>query len=268
MRRTIELIVILGLCLGVCLGLGGCFQADVDALLFDDGAGKFDIFLSVHRSKLPLLLGDPLAGVGEVEDLRRYTSSGIVAWSEPQRTEADGWERVHLTAFFDDINAVRFLRLRDAAVVELLGFDYDNRARPGHLGMRVDMEPELAAPFPLPEREGLELSPDVLRQLVGMLRPMLGDLRLSLSFEAPAQLTRASGFRQLEERTARLVADRDVVLSALQEQSGALLDVDALLGADAAIEWDAAVKTLPLKRQRFDLERQVAREWWKANNTR
>lgn len=264
MRLTLELLFVLGL----CFGLGGCFQADVGMVLFDDGAGKFDILLSVHRSKLPPMLGDPLAGVGEVEDLRRYSSSGIVAWSEPTRTQADGWERVHMTAFFDDINRVRFTRLRGEEAVELLGFDYDQGGRPGHLGLRVDMEPELADPLPLPEREGFELSPEVLRQLVGMLRPMLSDLRLSLSLEAPAALSRASGFRMLEERTARIVAERDAVLMALQEQSGALLDVEAFLEKDAAIEWDGAITGPALERERFDLERTAAATWWAANNTR
>lgn len=263
MRRIFDSLV----CAAICCSLGACFQADVGAVLFEDGAGKFDVVLSVNSKKLPPMLGDPLAGVGEVSDLKRYTTRGIKAWAKPERVSAGGWERVYLTAYFDDISEVRFLRRRGDEVVELLGFDHD-AGRPGRLGMRVDMEPELAEPLPLPEREGLELSPDLLRQLLSMFKPMMGDLRMSLSFKTPGSIERASGFREWEGRVAQIVAGRDEVFDALQNEAGSLLDRESFLAEGAGIDWDASASTPPDERARYDVKRRAADEWWAAASGR
>ena len=259
----------LGLLLLCLLALGGCFRARVDVQFFAAGDGSIRVELGVDRQKVPPVFGDPLAGVGSFEDLRGYSGPGIVAWAEPTRARQDGWDSLTLEAFFDDLNDLRFLREREGAPGEkpryedALAFDYDHERRPGHVVMKASLKEELAAPLTPPERPGVNLTPELIRNVATMFKPMLNDLAMSLHLHAPGPIRRASGFTRLSGSTASIVAGRDQVLAALSESAGSLVDAPALLNGDAAIDWQPRAEDAQ-SRSRFERRREAAGRWWRA----
>lgn len=247
----------------------GCFRARVEVELFGAGDGSIGVELALDRGKIPALFGDPLAGVGTPEDLRRYDGPGIVAWAEPTRGRDDSWETLNLRAYFDDINKLRFLRERaEGEVAELLRFQYDSAERPGEIALIHDLEPELGQPLPIPEQPGSKIDPEMMRQAVGMLKPMLGDLELSLRMHLPGEVQRAPGFHERIGRDAILRAGRDPVLRAVGERAGALLDEAAFLSEmPPRIVWQPAAER-PAERSRHDAARLKALEWWSGQKER
>jgi hypothetical protein len=257
----------LALWLCTAVALTGCFRARVDVELFDAGDGSIRVELGVDRQKIPPLFGDPLADVGSFDDLRSYSGPGIVAWAEPQRARRDHWDSVTLEAFFDDLNELRFVRPREAAPGEkpvyedALSFDYDGARQPGLVRLQANLDEELSAPLSPPDRPGLDLSPEVVRNVATLFKPMLNDLTLSLHLHAPGPIRRASGFTQLKGSTASIVAQRDQVLAALSQSAGNLVDAKALLADDAAIAWQPKPQDAA-GRARFERRRDAATHWW------
>jgi len=241
-----------------CLGFGGCFQAAVDATLREDGRGKLVVQLAVNREKMPPMVQNPLVDMGTPEDLHRYSGPGVVAWAKPERSSEGDWDVLTLTAFFTDINELRFLRRRGEDVVEVLGFDYDPNEQPGVVGLRVDLREELQAPLPIPRHEGVNLHPDLVRQLASMFKPMLNDLELRLTLHAPGNISKASGLPHVEGSRAYLVADRDRVFEALNGSAAVLCDSKALLADDASIEW----RPQDPVDDDFEQELAMAQTWW------
>ncbi len=250
----------------LCLpAVAGCLQVDLHATLMPDASGKLELELAVHKSRLPFFLKDPLATVDDPQVLRRNTTTGIVAWGPPQRRMVDGWERVTLTAYFDDINRLRFYKTRGLdGPTRILAFRYDPPREPRVVRILADLEPELREPIPMDKlaRDGaVELDPDLVRKFLPALRPLLGDVRTSLRLTAPGPLTRASGFGAIEGRHAAYLGDRDDFLTSLQASAGALVDADSLLAANPQIRWtDDASDGVNLAA--FRREMRAAKRWW------
>lgn len=247
-----------------CLALGGCLQADLHCVLMPDGAGKLEFEVAVHQSSLPFFIKDPLKGLDDPITMQRNLTPGLVAWGKPRVEEKDGWKRVKLRAFFEDVNYLRFYNTRADGPVRLVGFQYQPPAKQRVVRLQIDMEPELNSPIPiakLAEGRNVQIDPDLALKFLPALKPLLGNLRMDFRLTAPGPLTRASGFGAIEGRSAHYASNRDGFLESLQRRAGALVDADSLLVENPEIRWTE--DTIPeAEIKAFRAEFASARTWW------
>jgi len=246
------------------LFLPGCLQADLHCVLMPSGAGKLELEVAVHQASLPFFMDDPLRDLDHPQTMRRNSTPGLVAWGEPSVVEEDGWKRVTLRAFFEDVNDLRFYHTREEGPARLLAFRYLPPAGERVVRMHVDMEPELTSPIPLrrlAEGRDVHIDPDLALRFLPVLRPVLGDVRMGLRLTAPGPLVRASGFGEIDGRTAAYVTGRDAFLASLQERAGALVEADSLLVDAPEIRWsEDTVDSEEIAA--FRAEFAAARRWW------
>lgn len=230
---------LLACALAFAWALSGCVQYEQVTTLFPDGSGKFTMSVAFKKSMLQMLTEtakqfggeegktpDPLAEFQDPDRLRA-NSEGIVAWSEPRRSEEADWVRVSVTGYFEDVNKVRIydVVLGDAAgeapggTRKAIFSCVYGKTDAGHLlTLRHEGSNEFNklrgenAPG-----EGAELA----KAMLEALKPMLEGLKFSMSITVPGPIREAKGLLEVKDRTASLGIDAKALIEGMSNPEGA-----------------------------------------------
>jgi hypothetical protein len=246
------------------LALGGCVQATIDGLLLPDGSGKIAVDVAYDtRAWLPIF-GDPLSSYESREALELYLTPGLRAWAPPERSEEGPWRHLRVTAFFDDIDQLRFFGSEDDQPFETLGFSYDRPRR--RILLRTGFERWLDDPLPLPQPRDVGMNVSLPESFIEMARERIGaflngvDLQLRLTF--PGEVERADVLDRRHGRQAILRVGQERLTQAFQQRAGVLVD-ERSLSTDPPAQWQwkrPSVSDEEIEEFRREFAR--ARAWW------
>ena len=215
--------------------LSGCVQYEQASTLFPDGSGKFTMSVAFKKSMLKMIAeaakqfggeggaaADPLAELQDPEKLSA-NSEGIVAWSEPRRTEEGEWVRVAVTGYFEDVNKVRVYGDTPAGTPganrkTMFACVYE-KTDAGHV---LTLRNEGAGEFnklrgESAPGEGAELA----KAMAEALKPMLEGLKFSMSITVPGPIRESKGAFEAKDRTASFVIDGKALIEAMSNPEGA-----------------------------------------------
>ena len=92
----------------ILLAFSGCMKIREELVIMPDGSGKLLLHFAIRNqsdagkfTEAALMTGDP----DEIADKAR----GLVALTKPTLEEKDGVATIRMIAYFDDINAVKFM---------------------------------------------------------------------------------------------------------------------------------------------------------------
>ncbi|MBV8878730.1 MAG: hypothetical protein JO332_02085 [Planctomycetaceae bacterium] len=202
--------------LALLLAFSGCMKIREDLIVLPDGSGRLTFTFSIANrgeaagfTEAELMSGDP----DEIAEKVR----GLAAMTRPVLEKADGEVRIRMTAYFDDVNALKFMddgegekakpkqefRFRktgEAFTLELLG------------NLLADEVPERAPGDP--ERE---------KQKEEMFKAMFAGFGFRNDVKMPGTVTEADGFTSKAGRVASYrVEEKDLQKPADQKKINAL----------------------------------------------
>jgi hypothetical protein len=180
------------------LSFSGCMKVREDLVVLPDGSGRIVLTITLpaasEAAKLTeaeLLAGDP----DEFQDKVR----GLVALSRPRSDRKDGAIRLHMTAYFDDINAVKFMDEGEgdkAKPKQEFSFRREGET------FVLEITGNLLADD-LPDRGRSD--PDLVRQRDDFFKAMYAGFELRQDVRMPGRITAIEGFQSREDRTASYV---------------------------------------------------------------
>jgi hypothetical protein len=218
--------------------LSGCFQYEQATTLFPDGSGKLTMSVAFKKSMLKMITAaaqqfggeggvapDPLAELQDPEKLGA-NSEGVVAWSQPHRSEEGEWVRVAVTGYFEDINKVRIYTQNPGSVPgeepggrkTMFACVYEKT----DAGYVLKLQNEGANEFK--KMRGGESAPngpeDLAKAMIEALKPMLEGLKFSVSITVPGPIREAQGVLETKGRTASLAVDAKTLFEAMSHPAG------------------------------------------------
>lgn len=276
MTWTIRLVA---LCVFIGATTSSCFQAEYAATLMPDGSGKIHVSFAMKKSILDMMRGfakqfggeegsDPLAKITDPKELEK-NSEGIVAWSKPEAKTEGEWERVTVTAYFEDINKVKMYQTDnlDEGGDErrlLASFDYTARADGGGIlivtnGPMQQMDER--------QQEMPDLPPEMRQGMMEMVKPMIQGLKIAMSVTVPGEIEEAFGFTSKKGSTATFRIAGDEILEAMDPDSETAKKFRDLRAAversnGSKVTWSRSSVSEP-KAAEFRKELDAAKEAWK-----
>ncbi len=250
--------------------LAGCLQAEQEAVLMPDGSGKVTItmaFRQMGEGGGAMMPGMPRARQGD--PMKEFTdplrleedAQGICAWVTEGPKEEDGWTRASVTGYFEDINKVKIYSRnaqtgkRDVSFVAVCEKVGDSSA--------LILSNSLGAAIKQGQQNRQNQDPEVAKRFVEMLKPMMGDMKVSLSFEVPGEVQEASEFMKKRGRKAVFDLNADAIFAPVLEPDGpdAKRMKQFTEAEDATIVWSGnKVSDEDLAKFKKELER--AKEEW------
>lgn len=276
MTLTIRLVA---LCVFVGAASSGCFQMEYAATLMPDGSGKIKVVFAMKKSTLDMMRGfakqfggeespDPLAQFTDPKELEK-NSEGIVAWSKPVVKTEGGWERVTMTAYFENINKVKIYQADNSPAGDgerrlLASFDYTSEAGGGGTlivinGSMQEMDER--------RQEMPDLPPEMRQGMRDMMKPMVEGLNIVLSVTVPGTVEEAVGFTSKKGPTATFQMTGDEILEAMDPDSDTAkkfreLREAAERGNRSKVTWRRSEVSAE-KAAEFNKELEAAKEAWK-----
>lgn len=193
--------------------LVACFQMKEATTLYPDGSGKLEFTFSMKKAMLAFSDDDPFEDFKDPDALGE-DFEGIVAWSRPRETEEGDWKRIHLTGYFEDINAVRALHENpETGESELkLGFELTQDEEGNHV-LFVDNEMYSDMRADLSGEDGSSEDDPMADGMREMMKQMLDGMELEFSFTLPADIVKAEGFLETQGRKASTKVTDEMMLS-------------------------------------------------------
>ena len=205
------------LCAVLALSLTGCLQIDEVFTIYPDGSGKIHMQFAFRKTMLKFLeeagKAQGLAPAGglqaELMNPPKFfeNARGITAVRSGTAVDDGEWVRNTVTAYFDDLNAVR------------LG---GGAAAAGGGGFQAVFTPgSLTVSNRLYEfREGFErgaaqrgTTPEQMKASFEFIKPMLEGMRVRFSVNVPGGITGMSGFMTKEGSTASSEVNAEVLIA-------------------------------------------------------
>jgi hypothetical protein len=257
----------------------GCFQMEYAATLLPNGSGKIKVAFAMKKSTLDMMRGfakqfggeegpDPLEQFTDPRQLEK-NSEGIVAWSKPEVKTERGWERVTMTAYFEDISKVKIYQTDNTAQGGgerklLAAFDYTSKADGGGVLIvtngSMDQMGERQEEMP-------DLPPEMRQGMMEMMKPMVQGLKISLSVTVPGEIEETVGFTSKKGSTAAFSMTGDQILEAMDPESATAkkfrdLRDEAERNRGSKVTWPRGAVSEE-KAAEFKKELEAAKETWK-----
>jgi len=216
------------------LSLAGCMKIRQELLVMPDGSGRLTLVFSMRSkgetSKLTeteLMSGDP----DEITDKVR----GLAALTRPTMDEKDGVVRIRMTAYFDDVNALKFMDDGEGAKAkpkQEFVFTRDGEA------CTLEIKGNLLADE-APPREPKDA--EIEKQREEMFKAMFSGFEFRHDVKLPGKITVAEGFQSKEDRVATyVVGEKDLQRPADQTKVNAANRFKASCGKSEVSDAEAA----------------------------
>lgn len=220
--------------LAVLLALSGCMKIRQELLVMPDGSGRLSFTFSMANkgeagkfTEAEMMQGDP----DEITDKVR----GLVALARPTLENKDGVVRIRMTAYFDDVNALKFMDDGDgdkAKPKQEFAFRRDGEA------FTLEMKGNLLADE-APERGAGDA--ELERQRGEMFKAMFSGFEFRHDVRLPGNVTVADGFSSKEGRVATwLVAEKDLQKPVDQKKLNAAVHFKVSCGKSEISDAEAA----------------------------
>lgn len=234
-----------------------------------DGSGKVTVELAFRQMGAGAFRsrgGDPMAEFSDPLRLER-DAEGVCAWTFEEPREEEGWTCASVTGYFEDINKVKIYNqdaatgkreVSFAAVCEKVG---DSSA--------LILVNSLGAAVKRGQQNRKNQDPEAARRFAEMFKPMMADLKISIIFEVPGEVSEASSFMKKRGRKALLEMGADAIFSPVLEPEGpdAKKVNQFMESEDVTIVWSGnKVSDEDQAKFRRELEEAKA-EWAKALET-
>lgn len=218
--------------------LSGCIQYEQATTLFPDGSGKLTMSVAFKKSLLKMIAeaskqfggegGAAPAPLAEFQDPEKLgaNSEGVVAWTQPRRSEEGEWVRVSVTGYFEDINKVRIYNQNPGSAPgeepggrkTMFACVYEKT----DAGYVLKLQNEETNEFK--KMRGGENAPDgqedLAKAMIEALKPMLEGLKFSVSITVPGPIREAQGVLETKDRTASLAIDAKTLFAAMSNPAG------------------------------------------------
>jgi hypothetical protein len=197
------------------LAFSGCMKVRQEFVVMADGSGRLVLHFSVKSkgetakfTEAELMSGDP----DEITDKVR----GLAALTRPTMEEKDGFLHVRMTAYFDDINALKIMDDGEGAKAKpKQEFVFVREGEACTLEIKGNLLADEA-----PEREGK--SPELEKQREEMFKAMFAGFDFRSDVRLPGKITVVEGFQSKEGRVAGYaVAEKDLQTLADQKKINA-----------------------------------------------
>lgn len=177
------------------LAFSGCMKVREELVVMPDGSGRIVLVFSIPAkgeagkfTETELMSGDP----DEIQDKVR----GLVALTKPTAEEKDGVVRLRMAAYFDDVNAVKFM---DEGEGEKAKPKQEFAFRREGEAFVLEITGNLLSDE-IPERGGTD--PDLIRQRDDFFKAMFAGFEFRQDVRMPGKVTAVEGFQTREERVA------------------------------------------------------------------
>jgi hypothetical protein len=209
----------------MALALAGCFQVEQKTTLMPDGSGKLEFTIGIKAEQGPF--GgpgdeDPFENVGDPDEIEKNVK-GIVAWTQPVVEEKDGWKRMRITGYFEDINKVRFLdeeQDEEGAPNVQLAFELK--------GSTLIVKDKITEEMFKPIGGGVDGEDEFAKQMREMMKGMFKGMKLSVAVAVPGKIAEAKGFTSTAGRDARLDVGEELLLGAMDGKEEAKKKIESL----------------------------------------
>lgn len=222
----------------VCPLLAGCLKFKEEVQVMPDGSGR--IVLSVSSKETgeenKMSMGELMS---EDPDKMDKTLPGIVAMSRPVEEKKDGWTKVTVEFFFEDLNKVKLVNEDDGKVMQEFSF---RREGAGHVvEFKSGAADELGADL---GGNDAELPPEAKKQMEEMVKQMLAGFELRIGVLMPGAVTEAGAFKEKEGRRAAFsIGEKDIAGFGDFKKFEAVKSVKVVSGAsDVPADEQAAFK--------------------------
>lgn len=185
-KQTVRVLCVLSTALLVV----GCIKIKQVVLVMPDGSGRMDITFGVNQAMMQGQEGAKDPTEIDIDQLDKE-SNGFVAFTKPKRTVANGWATVSLSAYFDDINAVKMDDNDGEEAKKSFVF-----AKSGD-GYRLMIQQSMASDMTD------NMNPDdVPAEQQSMMAAAMAGFELTESYTMPGKIKVANGYPQIKGRTA------------------------------------------------------------------
>ena len=197
------------------LAFSGCMKVRHELIVMPDGSGRVTLTFAMKSSgetaaftERELMSGDP----DEITD----KVHGISAMSRPSIDKKDGMIRIRMTAYFDDINALKFMDDGEGTKAKpKQEFVFVREGETCTLEIKGNLLADDA-----PDRDAK--SPDFEKQREEMFKAMFAGFEYRHDVRLPGKILVADGFRSKEDRVASyVVAEKDLQTLADQKKLNA-----------------------------------------------
>ena len=231
------------------LSLAGCMKIRQELLVMPDGSGRLTLVFSIRSkgetakfTETELMSGDP----DEITDKVR----GLAALTRPTMEEKDGVVRIRMTAYFDDVNALKFMDDGEGAQAkpkQEFVFTRDGEA------CTLEIKGNLLADE-APPRETKDA--EIEKQREEMFKAMFAGFEFRHDVKLPGRITVAEGFQSKEDRVASYaVGEKDLQRPADQKKVNEASRFKASCGKSEVSDAEAA---------EFRKELEAAKAGWAA----
>ncbi len=216
------------------LAFSGCMKVRQELLVMPDGSGRLTLTFAMKSSgetaaftEKELMSGDP----DEITD----KVHGLAGLSRPTMEKKDGMIRIRMTAYFDDINALKFMDDGEGAKAKpKQEFVFAREGETCTLEIKGNLVADDA-----PERE--VKSPEFEKQREEMFKAMFAGFEFRNDVKMPGKILVADGFQSKEDRIASyIVAEKDLQTLADQKKLNAATRFRASCGKSEVTEAEQA----------------------------
>lgn len=194
------------------MAFSGCMKIREEFVVMPDGSGKLLLQFAIRNqtdagkfTEAALMTGDP--------DEFAEKARGLVALSRPTLEEKDGISTIRMVAYFDDLNAVKFMDDQEGAKAKpKQEFSFRKEGEAFVLEIRGNLLAD-----DVPERGGAD--PGLAKQRDEMFKAMFAGFDFRHDVKLPGKVTAVEGFQTQEGRVASYrVGEKDLQRPADQKK--------------------------------------------------
>jgi hypothetical protein len=235
------------------LSLAGCMKIRQELLVMPDGSGRLTLVFSMRSkgesakfTETEMMSGDP----DEITDKVR----GLVAMTRPTMEEKDGVVRIRMTAYFDDINALKFMDDGEGAKAKpKQEFSFRKNGEAFEFEIKGNLLADEA-----PERKDVDglADPELAKQREQIFKAMWAGFEFRQDVRLPGTVTAVEGFQSKDGRVAGYaVLEKDLQKPTDQKKLNSALLFKASCGKSDVTDAEAA---------EFRKELEAAKAGWAA----
>ena len=200
----------------ILLAFSGCMKVREEFVVMPDGSGRLTLHFAIKSkgeaakfTEAELMAGDP----DEIQDKVR----GIVAMVRPTVEEKDGVVHLRMAAYFDDINAVKFMDEGEGDKAKpKQEFSFRREGEAFTLEVKGNLLADEA-----PERGNND--PELTRQRDEFFKAMFVGFEFRQDIRMPGRVTVIEGFQSKDDRLASyVVGEKDLQKAADQKKINAV----------------------------------------------
>lgn len=218
------------LCLAaVASFLAGCLESDQQTTVMPDGSGKIVWTVGAKIKEGEKDSGLKMNSIKEMEE----SAEGIVAWGEPKEVTENGWHKITITAYFEDITKVKLLDKKGGETKDMLSFVYTKNGDGGTLVVKDSMMDDAVkdqANKGANEEPKTEEAKKFEEEMKAKMKEEMKGFRLSSGVKVPGAITASEKFSKTEGRVAALVLDEKLLLDAMDEKPEAKKAIEGMAG--------------------------------------